>query len=158
MFVQAEKPTKAMIAYEIALDWRELFDLAVRENTPEDKLVEMGLRIAGQIGLIFWIHLGVHLILADDLSSKKRYAEAATVFLDYAEDARQAVIAYVEVNFFADARRIVSPLFRVSVAEHITDFFRPPRSLCTQCLNLWKRSSTLAHLKPNRSWRKIWER
>ena len=110
-----------MIAYEKALDWRELFDLAVRENTPEDKLVEMGLRVAGQIDLIFWIYLDIHLILADDLSSKKRYAEAAAVFLDYGENVRQAVIAYVEGNFFADARRIVIPLFRVSVAEHITD-------------------------------------
>ena len=49
--------------------------------------------------------------LTDDLSSKKRYAEAATVLLDYAGDVRQAVIAYVEGNLFADARRIVSPLF-----------------------------------------------
>lgn len=47
-------------------------------------------------------------IMTDDLSSKKRYAEAATVLLDYAGDVRQAVIAYVEGNFFADARRIVS--------------------------------------------------
>lgn len=50
MFVQAEKPAKAMIAYEKALDWRELFDLAVRESLPEDELVEMGLRVAGKMG------------------------------------------------------------------------------------------------------------
>lgn len=37
-----------MIAYEKALDWRELFDLAVREGTPQDELTEMGLRIAGE--------------------------------------------------------------------------------------------------------------
>ena len=53
MFVQAENLANAMIAYEKALDWRELFDLAVRENTPEDKLIEMGLRVAGQIDLVF---------------------------------------------------------------------------------------------------------
>ena len=51
MFVQAGKPAKAMIAYEKALDWRQLFDLAVRENTPEDELVEMGLRVAGGMGV-----------------------------------------------------------------------------------------------------------
>ena len=51
MFVQAEKPAKAMIAYEKALDWRELFDLAVRESTPEDELAEMGLRVAGGMGV-----------------------------------------------------------------------------------------------------------
>jgi elongator complex protein 1 len=54
------------------------------------------------------VYLGVDWIFVDDLSSKKRYAEAATVLLDYAGDVRQAVIAYVEGNFFADARRIVS--------------------------------------------------
>ena len=52
--------------------------------------------------------INADLILIDDLSSKKRYAEAATVLLDYAGDVRQAVIAYVEGNLFADARRIVS--------------------------------------------------
>jgi len=51
VFVQAEKQAKAMIAYEKALDWRELFDLAVRESTPEDELAEMGLRVAGEIDI-----------------------------------------------------------------------------------------------------------
>ena len=50
VFVQAEKPAKAMIAYEKALDWRELFDLAIRESLPEDELIEMGLRVAGEMG------------------------------------------------------------------------------------------------------------
>lgn len=49
MFVQAGNPAKAMIAYERALDWRELFDLAVRESTPQDELVEIGLRVAGEM-------------------------------------------------------------------------------------------------------------
>jgi len=50
VFIQAGRPAKAMIAYEKALDWRELFDLAVRESLPEDELVEMGLRVAGEMG------------------------------------------------------------------------------------------------------------
>ena len=54
------------------------------------------------------VYLGTDRTFVDDLNSKKRYAEAATVLLDYARDVRQAVIAYVEGNFFADARRIVS--------------------------------------------------
>ena len=49
MFVQAEKPAKALIAYEKALDWRELFDLAVRESMSQDELTEMGLRVAGEV-------------------------------------------------------------------------------------------------------------
>ena len=51
MFVQAEKPANAIIAYEKAIDWRELFDLAVRERTPEEELAEMGLRVAGETGV-----------------------------------------------------------------------------------------------------------
>ena len=71
-------------------------------------------------------------ILTDDLGSKKRYAEAATVLIDYVGDVRQAVIAYVEGNFFADARRIVGP--PVSLAEEIMDLF-PFRSPCMPCRN-----------------------
>jgi hypothetical protein len=107
VFVQAKNPAKAMIAYERALDWRELFDLAARESTSQDDLAEIGLRVAGTISVLS-TYVGINWIPADDLSSKKRYAEAATVLLDYARDVRQAVIAYVEGNSFSDARRIVS--------------------------------------------------
>lgn len=61
MFVQAEKPAKAMIAYEKALDWRQLFDLAIRESTPEDELAEMGLRVAGENGHVLPAYLGIDL-------------------------------------------------------------------------------------------------
>lgn len=43
----------------------------------------------------------------EELSSKRRHAEAARVFLDYAGDVRQAVIAFSEGNLFAEARRTV---------------------------------------------------
>lgn len=68
--------------------------------------------------MLFLSTLALTCVVTDDLVSKKRYAEAATVLLDYAGDVRQAVIAYVEGNFFADARRIVSglpPLLRWEV-------------------------------------------
>jgi elongator complex protein 1 len=45
---------------------------------------------------------------SEDLASKKRYAEAGQVLLDYAEDEREAVIALVQGNQFSEARRIVS--------------------------------------------------
>lgn len=109
VFVQAGSTIKAMISYERALDWRELFDLAVRESTSQDELAEIGLRVAGKT-IVLSTYVGNNQVCADDLSSKKRYAEAATVLLDYAGDVRQAVIAYVEGNLFADARRIVSSL------------------------------------------------
>lgn len=44
----------------------------------------------------------------EDLTSKKRYAEAGHVLVDYAEDVREAVIALVQGNQFSEARRIVS--------------------------------------------------
>jgi hypothetical protein len=47
VFVEADKPPKAMIAYEKALDWQELFDLAMQDNIDQDDLSSMGLRVAG---------------------------------------------------------------------------------------------------------------
>ena len=47
------------------------------------------------------------MILVEDLSSKKRHAEAARVLLDYCKDLREAVIAMVQGNGFSEARRIV---------------------------------------------------
>lgn len=72
VFVQAEKPVKATIAYEKALDWRELFDLAVRENTPEDKLIGMGLRVAGETKCMFSVSFGVD----PDLDRRPGFEEA----------------------------------------------------------------------------------
>lgn len=46
--------------------------------------------------------------LPEDLTSKKRYAEAGRVLLDYAQDDREAVITLVQGNQFSEARRVVS--------------------------------------------------
>ena len=35
------------MAYEKALEWRELFELAVLEEMPEDDLADLGYRVAG---------------------------------------------------------------------------------------------------------------
>ena len=47
------------------------------------------------------------MVLVEDLSSKKRYSEAARVLLDYCKDLREAIIALVQGNGFSEARRIV---------------------------------------------------
>jgi len=49
---------------------------------------------------------------SEDLTSKKRYKEAAQVLLDYCKDIRDAVIALATGNMFSEARRIVSRLLR----------------------------------------------
>lgn len=82
-----------MVAYEKALDWQDLFELAVRTELSEEDLVAMAYRVA------------------EDLGSKKRFSEAAQVLLDYAQDTREAIIALVQGNLFSEARRIVSSLF-----------------------------------------------
>jgi hypothetical protein len=47
VFIEAARLEKAMIAYERALEWQELFDLAVREGMSEADIVDMGYRVAG---------------------------------------------------------------------------------------------------------------
>lgn len=47
----------------------------------------------------------------EDLTSKKRYAEASLALLDYANDVREAVIALVQGNEFSEARRVVRIFF-----------------------------------------------
>jgi hypothetical protein len=52
--------------------------------------------------------LAVNGNFTEDLTSKKRYIEAAHVLLDYTEDIREAVITLVQGNQFSEARHIVS--------------------------------------------------
>ncbi|PCH36634.1 IkappaB kinase complex IKAP component [Wolfiporia cocos MD-104 SS10] len=90
IFRSAKKVMKAMIAHEKALDWEELFELALQEQTPAEDIVSMAYRVA------------------EDLASRKRYLDAARVLLDYAEDVKEAVTALVEGRHFAEARRIIA--------------------------------------------------
>ncbi|KAH0829046.1 IKI3 family-domain-containing protein [Lanmaoa asiatica] len=89
-FIEAGNFRKAMVAHERALEWQELFDISTREKVPEEEVKEIAYR------------------LSEELLSKKRYLEAARVFIDYAGDIRQAVIALVQGNELSEARRIVS--------------------------------------------------
>ncbi|KAG7449880.1 Elongator complex protein 1 [Guyanagaster necrorhizus] len=90
VFVESGALSKALVAYEKVLEWQCLFDLAVRTEMPEEDLVAMGYRVG------------------EDLTSKKRYLEAARVILDYAKDTRETVITLVQGNEFAEARRIMT--------------------------------------------------
>lgn len=47
-----------MISYEKALQWQELFDLAVRDGMSEEDLVDLGYRIGG-----LYIHFGLDLMM-----------------------------------------------------------------------------------------------
>ncbi|KAJ8489069.1 hypothetical protein ONZ51_g3188 [Trametes cubensis] len=98
---QANRPEKAMIAHEKALEWQELFELAVQRELSDDELKEIAYRVA------------------EDLVSKKRTSEAAQVLLDYAKDIREAVIALVEGSHFSEARRVIVLRRRPELLEEI---------------------------------------
>lgn len=101
VFRQAYKPQKSMVAHEKALDWQELFELALQENTPPDDLVRMAHRVA------------------EDLSSRKRYVEAARILLDYTDDVREAIKALVEGSQFSEARRIIVTNSKLYLLEDV---------------------------------------
>lgn len=105
VFVDASRLDKAMVAHEKALEWQELFDLAVRNGASNDDMVSMGYRVAGMDPKLTKRTLNL-ILQTEDLCSKKRYAEAARVLVDYCEDIREALIALTSGNSFAEARRI----------------------------------------------------
>ncbi|KAF8885990.1 IKI3 family-domain-containing protein [Infundibulicybe gibba] len=89
-FIETKAFAKAMVAHEKALEWQELFDIAIRVGMSNENIASTGYRIA------------------EDLTSKKRYSEAARVLLDYAKDVREATVTLVQGNHFSEARRIAS--------------------------------------------------
>ncbi|KAG7091295.1 hypothetical protein E1B28_010341 [Marasmius oreades] len=89
-FVESGNLRKAMVAHEKALEWQELFDLAVRTQASDEDLQDMGYRVS------------------EDLISKKRFTEAARVLLDYVDDVRMVIMTFVQGNEFSEARRITS--------------------------------------------------
>ncbi|TBU27865.1 IkappaB kinase complex IKAP component [Dichomitus squalens] len=101
VFRQANKPQKAMISHEKALDWQELFELAVQQELSLEDLKNTAYRVA------------------DDLISKKRTSEAALVLLDYAKDVREATIALIEGSHFSEARRVIVLHRRPELLEEI---------------------------------------
>ncbi|KAF9237879.1 pol II transcription elongation factor [Melanogaster broomeanus] len=101
VFAEASDFRKAMIAHERALEWQELFELSTKENIPQEEVKEIAYRIT------------------EELLSKKRFPEAARVFVDYAGDIRQAAIALVQGNEFSEARRIVSLYAKPELLEDV---------------------------------------
>ena len=49
VFIEANKHQKAMVVYEKALEWQELFTLAVSNCMSDAKLVETAYRVAGEL-------------------------------------------------------------------------------------------------------------
>lgn len=75
------------------------------------------------------------MLFAEELLSKKRCLEAARVFIDYADDIRQSVLALAQGNEFSEARRIVSA--SKSLGGYLVHLIRG-RCHYTRCLNSLK--------------------
>ncbi|KAF8260574.1 IKI3 family-domain-containing protein [Lactarius quietus] len=103
VFLDAERPQKVLAAYEKAHLWRELFEFAQLQKIEPEHIVAMAYRVA------------------EDLISKKRYAEASLVLLSYTEDVREAIIALVQGNQFSEARRIIALHELPELLEEIID-------------------------------------
>lgn len=129
-----------MMAHEKALEWQELFDLAVLDRMTEEDMVAMGYRVAGLFPSI-QIRVVFDSSTLEDLSAKKRHGEAGRVLLDYCNDIREAIIALVQGNLFSEARRVVSLRCYDTVFE-VLIWSRPDRSHCVQLQSFWKKSCT----------------
>ena len=53
VFRKAKKFEKTMLAYEKGLDWQELFDVAVQQQTSEADLSTIAYRVAGEIYVLY---------------------------------------------------------------------------------------------------------
>lgn len=50
VFVEASDARRAMVSYERALEWQELFELCLKEQLSEEENTETAYRIAGTPG------------------------------------------------------------------------------------------------------------
>ncbi|KAG8840441.1 hypothetical protein FRC20_005600 [Serendipita sp. 405] len=95
---------KAMQAYEKAHAWRPLFNLALEHDLGEEKIKELGYKVA------------------ENLCTRKRWVDAAIVYRDYAEDVSEAVRAYTNGNELSDALRLVT---KTKKRELVRDIIYP---------------------------------
>ncbi|GAA6062845.1 hypothetical protein JCM10212_001851 [Sporobolomyces blumeae] len=81
---------KAILAYQHANAWQELFTVAVEAGTSADEIKDLAVETA------------------ERLASRRRYADAARVLLEYGKDLDGAVSAFCEGNLYAEAMRLTA--------------------------------------------------
>ncbi|GAA5993070.1 hypothetical protein JCM10908_003090 [Rhodotorula pacifica] len=100
MFRLGGEPEKAMLAYQRAHAWQELFTVALGAGqVDEDGLKDLAAEVS------------------EDLVSKRRHAEAARVLLDYAKDVEAAIDALCEGNLHSEAVRTATFASRLDLIE-----------------------------------------
>ncbi|BGP18516.1 hypothetical protein JCM10213_002969 [Rhodosporidiobolus nylandii] len=90
LFQLGGQPQKALLAYQRANAWQELFTLALSTGVPEDEVKELAVDTA------------------ESLTGKRRYADAARVLLDYGKDVEASVQALCEGNLYAEGIRLIA--------------------------------------------------
>ncbi|KAE8543492.1 hypothetical protein D1P53_000206 [Cryptococcus gattii VGV] len=98
-YLMANKPQKALKAYERAHAWRELFALAKKEGLSKESLDEMIERVT------------------DYLGSRGRHLEASQIFIEYSSDVDSAVDTCCRGAEFSEAYRLTSIHDRSDLVE-----------------------------------------
>jgi elongator complex protein 1 len=94
---------EAMSAYRAAGLWRETLFCATKASIPTAQIKELAIA------------------LAESLYEAKEYANAASIYLDYGQDAEAAARAFCKGYLFADAMRIVGLWGREDLLETVID-------------------------------------
>ncbi|OWZ30446.1 elongator complex protein 1, partial [Cryptococcus neoformans AD2-60a] len=98
-YLIANKPQKALKAYERAHAWRELFALAKKEGLSKESMDEMIERVT------------------DYLGSRGRHLEASQIFIEYSSDVDSAVDTCCRGAEFSEAYRLISIHDRPDLVE-----------------------------------------
>ncbi|GAA6015095.1 hypothetical protein JCM10207_008729 [Rhodosporidiobolus poonsookiae] len=101
LFRLGGQPDKALLAYQRARAWQELFALALWTGVAEEDVKELAVEVA------------------ESLTGKRRYAEAARVLLEYGKDVEAAVQALCEGNLYSEAVRVVALHSRSDLLDSI---------------------------------------
>lgn len=156
MFQLGNEPEKALLAYQRANMWRELFTLARSSGIVDDEAMN---ELAADVAGASWLSsphptcgtTSAELVLtslhrrAESLSGKRRYDEAARVLLEYGDDVDGAVYYLCEGSLHSEAVRIVrrATLFTRAVRHSLT-LPHPDRPPCTTASTSSTRASSPA--------------
>ena len=109
VFSLAGQSAKALFAYQKGNAWQELFTLAISDgkHSPTD-IKTLAIEIAGSSAPPRFLESVAELTFyVETLTSKRRYADAGRVLLEYGRDAEAAVEVLVEGTLHSEALRLV---------------------------------------------------
>lgn len=117
MFTLSNEPDKAILAYQHANAWQEVFTVATTAQKSTEEIRDLAVEVAGEYccyrcsgspSLLLSPGLTeLPKLVAERLTSKRRYAEAGRVLFEYGQDLPAAIDAICEGNLHAEAVRLV---------------------------------------------------